>query len=620
MPNSSTCKRNQITAPGLMRKVCAGWLAVAAVEYWCLPGPLRDLANLDGLARMSFFRVMIATCLAVAFLSGLSLIADTRKVEKGLIALSLGALMLGALIASFTWPLLVGCLLLGACVAVYILRGWNGTVLRKVRPRKSRKRFLLVIGIAAAAFCLFVGTWLFCRVRTFSTPTYDFGIFAQMFHNMRTTGLPMTTVERDGLLSHFAVHVSPIYYLMLPVYWIFPFPETLQLLQAAILALAVIPMWKLGKHHGLTDWQNLLLCVLLLLYPALSGGTSYDLHENCFLVPLVLWLFYGLDRKHTGIIAVSAILTLCVKEDAAVYVAVIGLWVSLSTLLKAGKKDRYRLISGAVLLVVALGWFLAVTSYLANHGDGVMTYRYKNFMYDGSGSLTTVIKAVVMNPMKAFYECLDKEKLPFIALTLLPLLGLPLITRRYERYLLLIPYLLVNLMTDYKYQYDVFFQYVYGPMAFLFYLTLVNLADLKLKQLHFPVLCAAVLAAAISFGTTVYPKAIPYPKLAIRYSERNTQIRQTLDTIPANASVAANTFYTTYLSQREVLYDLSYCSAEHFLESEYVVIRLSNQADIQRFYPKGVDPDAVDLKEFMTEQGYEIYTVYDGILEIYHKK
>ena len=29
-------------------------------------------------------------------------------------------------------------------------------------------------------------------------PTYDFGIFAQMFHSMRTTGLPITTLERDG--------------------------------------------------------------------------------------------------------------------------------------------------------------------------------------------------------------------------------------------------------------------------------------------------------------------------------------------------------------------------------------------------------------------------------------
>ena len=88
-----------------------------------------------------------------------------------------------------------------------------------------------------------------------------------------------------------------------------------------------------------------------------------------------------------------------------------------------------------------------------------MTYRYDNFIYDDSASLVTVIKAVVMNPMKALFECVDEEKLKFIGQTMVPLLGLPLLTRRFERYILLIPYVLINLMSDYQYQHDIFFQY-----------------------------------------------------------------------------------------------------------------------------------------------------------------
>ena len=67
-----------------------------------------------------------------------------------------------------------------------------------------------------------------------------------------------------------------------------PVPATLQVLQAAVITSAVIPLWKLGKHHGLTPFQRMLLCVLLLLYPAFSGGVGYDIHENCFLTPLLL--------------------------------------------------------------------------------------------------------------------------------------------------------------------------------------------------------------------------------------------------------------------------------------------------------------------------------------------
>lgn len=72
---------------------------------------------------------------------------------------------------------------------------------------------------------------------------------------------------------------------------------------------------------------------------------------------------------------------------------------------------------------------LKQAGYLAKSGDGEMTYRYSNFMYDGPSSLLTVIKSVILNPVKAVYECVDTEKLYFIAMTLLPFLGLPLLTR-----------------------------------------------------------------------------------------------------------------------------------------------------------------------------------------------
>ena len=52
------------------------------------------------------------------------------------------------------------------------------------------------------------------RYKTFASPNFDFGIWCNMFYNMKETGLAMVTCERDTLLSHFAVHVSPVYYLL----------------------------------------------------------------------------------------------------------------------------------------------------------------------------------------------------------------------------------------------------------------------------------------------------------------------------------------------------------------------------------------------------------------------
>ena len=204
-------------------------------------------------------------------------------------------------------------------------------------------------------------------------------------------------------------------------------------------------------------------------------------------------------------------------------------------------------------------------------------------------------------------------------MTLLPLLGLPLLTRRYERYILLIPYILVNLMSDYQYQHDIFFKYTFGSYAFLIYLTAVNLADLKINWHR---TCAVAVAVAVSiacFSATVVPKAIRYPEQAVRYYGYYQSIRNTLDTIPEDASVAATTFYTTHLSQRETLYDIRYCSQEHLLEAEYVVLKLSANSDYKKYATGGKDNGFDNLVSLLEQNGYAQYTALDNVLVIYRK-
>ena len=604
----------------VVRQIILSWLFAVMLEYLRLPGALRDLARLDGLAQMSLIRVIAVACGGMLLLSGISRFVNTAKVERWAIVGVFGILAIAALRASFTWAFLAVCILVLVFLVVFGSCGWDRQPELVSRPKHAHRIWLWITVGLSITFFLFVSAWTVGRVYSFSTPTFDFGIFCQMFYNMRKSGLPMTTVERDGLLSHFAVHVSPIYYLLLPFYALFPAPATLQVLQAAVITSAVIPLWKIGKHHGLTGPQRTLVCAMLLLYPAFSGGTGYDIHENCFLTPLLLWLFCGIDKKNRVVTWAAAILTLMVKEDAAVYVAVIALWLIVKTVLRIRKQDAGNLITGIAMLGISLGWFFLVTGFLAKSGDGVMTYRYSNFLYDGSSSLLTVIKSVILSPMKAVYECIDAEKLQFIALTLLPLLGLPLLTRRYERYILLIPYLLVNLMSDYSYQHNIFFQYTFGSAAFLVYLTVVNLADIKMDWKRLTVLSAAAAVSLVCFCKVVVPKAVSYPVRAVRYYDYYQNIRDTLSEIPEGASVTASTFYTTFLSQRERLYDVRYSSPQHLLETQYVVLHVSADGDYKQYAQDGENNGFENLVRLLEENGYVPYKSIEGILVIYRKE
>ena len=565
-------KIRRLTFGDTVRHFITSWLFAVFIEYSLLCGSLRSLDSLTGLQEMSLLRTAFICIVSLAVIVLFSLKYDIKKLERYVILLLYVSLAVMSLISSFTWAYLTVCILIGIGLLVYCKYGFD--VSNDERPQcQSAHSKLFVFATAASCVIVFliVSVWTVCRVYSFSTPTYDFGLFAQMFYYMKETGMPLTTLERDGLLSHFHVHVSPIYYLMLPFYILIPHPATIQVLQAAVIVSAVIPFWKICKLKNLPSWQNMLMSIILLTFPAFTGGTSYDIHENCFLTPLIMWTFYGVERKSPLVIVIFSLLTLCVKEDAAVYVAVIALWIVISTAVRYKKSENKMLITGVSVLVISLLWFLLATLFLSNIGDGVMTSRYNNFMYDGSGSLITVVKAVILNPMKAVFECVDKEKLEFIGLTILPLLGLPFITRKYDRYILLIPYILLNLMSDYQYQHNIYFQYVFGSLAFLMYLTVINLADLKIDKIRVGAIMLSAVVCIGCFSALIVPKAYKYVDKSISNHEEYEEIREVLSTIPQDATVGATTFYSTYLSQRENIYDVKHCSIENLLKCEYVV-------------------------------------------------
>ena len=605
--------------PKGLRALLLGWLLAALVEALAVRP---DLAGVADLAKMKLLRLILLTVGVAAALW----LSKWEAAERWGLPAAFRALAAVSLKDNFRASFFQACMLIFVLLVVYAIFGWDGSEKKsKTLPAKkqtAKKQDMLekalgigsiaVTGVLAAAFIWYVSAWTVGRVNIFWTPTYDIGIFSQMFYSMATHGTPITTLERQvGALSHFAVHVSPSYYLMLPFYMIWPEPATLQVLQAVILASSVIPLWLIGKHHGLCAPARALLCAVLLSYPAFAGGTYYDMHENCMLTPAILWLLYALDKDKLWLVALSALITLGVKEDAAVYVAVVALYALLRAALK---KDGRGTIIGGALLGVSLVWFFATTSYLASKGDGVMTYRYSNFMYDGKGSLITVIKAVLLSPMKAIYECTDPEKLEYIKLTMLPLLCLPLVTRRYERLVLLIPYILINLMSDYQYQHSILFQYNFGSTACLMYLVAVNVADIPWKRVGI-----AALSLALAFGVGYfYQQVKPIADTVIEYDQKYRDwydgIEDTLDTVPDGASVTATTFYTTYLSQRDVIYDLGYCTREQMLSTDYIVLNLDDNNNAKKY--GGIQ----GLLNLLESEGYVLHASYGANFAIYRRE
>lgn len=445
----------------------------------------------------------------------------------------------------YFWLVLCG---LWAVLSVYALRR------RGDQPfLPSRRKARVFIAVTVLTFIAVVGGTGALRYLTFRAPNFDFGIFAQMFEGMKRTGLPVTTCERDRLLSHFAVHLSPVLYLLLPIYWLFPSPVTLQLSQAVILASAVAPMTLLCRRYGFGPERTALFAVIVLFHPAVTSGTNYDFHENCFLLPLLLWLFYWFERGKPLPVILFSLAVLAVKEDAAVYIAFFALFVLL---------DRKKYAAGAGLLALALVWFLSSLKILTVCGEGVMTNRYDNYIAAGGG-LWEAVQNALRSPAYVLTQLLAENsgghegKLLFCLQMLVPLGFLPLTAKRPSRLLLLLPAVLVNLMTLYVYQYDIGFQYSFGSAAFLLYAALLNGADLPPGTARTAVVCAAVFCGLFTLQNTL-PRAADYARYYAAYRTELAVTEAYLASLPREASVACSTWLVAHLASHETLYETYY--------------------------------------------------------------
>lgn len=419
-------------------------------------------------------------------------------------------------------------------------------------------------------FTALVGITCSLKYKNHWTPCYDFGIFSQMFYYMKETGQALVTCERDGLLSHFAVHFSPIFYLLLPFYCLFPSPVTLMIGQCSVVAAGVFPLVKICKNHKLSNAASLAFALCYILYPVFTGGCLFYIHENNFLAPLILFLIYFLERKKTVVVFIFALLTLLVKEDAAVYVAVVSLYFIFAN-------KNYK--CNFSLLVFSIIYFICVTGMLSAYGDGVMTGRYENYIYD-DGGLFSVIKAAVQNPLYVVYQSLTEKKIMFILQMLVPLLFMPFCSKKASRLILLIPFLLVNIMTNYVYQYDIDYQYGFGSGAILIYMSVINYADMGNKRKKL-LLCSVLSSIIIFVGT--YGGRLNY----FGYYERTAEQRKTIDyavsLVPDNASVSCSTFILPNMSDRKELYHLE--STKQVTEYYVVDLRLdAGKEKVEDFY------------------------------------
>lgn len=467
------------------------------------------------------------------------------------------------------------------------------------KAKLSWKTSTILLSIGCAGFALIVGLSTVARYTNFGGATFDLGIFTQMFEYMRTTGVPYTTVERDGLVSHFAVHFSPVFYLLLPGYMIWSHPSYLLMMQALAVALCVFPIRRICKQMGLSPLAGTAMSIIWLFFPSTALGCCNDFHENKFLPLLLFWLLAMLMENNRFGSLFFTFLSLSVKEDVAVYIVCIGLFMLFA------KKEKGM---GFALIGIALAWFVFATSMIEYFGGEPMVSRFSAYYSGDDDSWAGIIKTVVLNIGYLLKMIMTQERLEFLLWMLLPVLFGPFLTKNVWSLLLLVPMLVINLMPTLASQYDTYYQYTYGPAALIIFSCIFVFSQMKEEARRFCITTAVLLCMVFGVGASAQ-KFAAYFRNTSAHTQEIALSEELLDSIPADASITARDYVVPHLYDRTDLYTVPNHYSELVCTDYYVV---DTRQDGNKYNDRMYEFLDANPYEMILEQGYLQLWEYKG--------
>ena len=372
----------------------------------------------------------------------------------------------------------------------------------------------------------------------YSDPPYDLSVFNQgLWLISHGHGLFVTIMGR----SLFGDHSSFILLLFAPFYSWFPEPMGLLALQTLLLAGAAIPIYLLARKHLQSARMAVFIAAAYLLNPLIQQGNLDQFHPESFMVPIIAWAIYFAIEDRMVLLFVMCELALLVKEDAAVLVIPLALWVMWRRNFKVGAR-----IAGLTLV-----WLALVTRVIIPDFLGASSFYSGRLPFGGwSGSFHTLFRT----PGAFFTYLLSQGRTFFAWQMIAPTGAVALLAPEFA--LIGAGVILENMVSVDPYQHMIIFQYtmVIAPiMAIATVWAIHRQASQRRRWMLVSVVVLSALWTCTVWGYAPFSnnKTVQYVPPA---SPQLAAINQMERMIPASAVVSAYYPLSTHLDQRTNIY------------------------------------------------------------------
>jgi uncharacterized membrane protein len=438
------------------------------------------------------------------------------------------------------------------------------------------------------------------RHEAFVTGRFDLGNMVQaVWSTAHGHPLRMTDLHGDQI-SRLAAHVDPILVVFAPLWWLWPSPNMLLVVQACAVALGAIPVFLLARKHLASSRAALGFALAYLLYPATGWLTLNEFHPVALATPLLLFAFWYLDEDRLLPFCLFALAAATCKEEIALVVAGFGVWYALA---------RGRWVAGAAIAVAGAAWAaVAIAVVIPHYNAGAESDFYGRYSEVG-GSAGGILKTAFTHPLRIAEAALTARDLHYLLELVAPLAGLCLLAPIVL--VAALPELAINLLSSTTTQTSIHFHYTAGLIPPLVIAAIFGAK--RLSRWTLPVAFAIVVAALVGNyrlgpipGWRHVPGGQTFQATAARVTVHDRIADRALRLIPRNAVVSATNTLGAHLSARSRVLSFPFIQDAHWVAADE-----TQPGYADRYAPV---PTATQLAALRRNPEWQLVFEEDGIL------
>jgi uncharacterized membrane protein len=442
-----------------------------------------------------------------------------------------------------------------------------------------------------AAFAVGFGVLAVLEHRAFETGRFDLGNMVQAVWST-AQGRPLEVTELGGdQITRLGAHVDPILVAFAPLWWVWPSPAMLLVVQAVVVPLGALPLFWLGRKHLGSDWAGALCGLAYLAYPAVQWLPFDEFHPVALACPLLAFAVWYLDEDRLWAFVPFALLAGMTKEEIPLVIAALGVWYALA-------KGR-RLAGTVIALTGTAATAISLGLVMPHFREGADPAFYGRYDAVG-GSPAGLVETLFTDPVVLLRAVTQGRDLTYLAELGLPLAGLFLLSP-----LLLIPALpelAANLLSSVSTQTSIEFHYTAPIAPFLLAGAVLGAARLGRGREAATVILAASLLGAVAIGPLGGGELRPD-----RRSAHDQVAERALALIPADAAVSSTNGLGAHLSERRRVHSFPVVR-----DADWVAVDLKRASYLDR--RSAPSTTAVPLAQLLRDPGWRTVFDEDGII------